>query len=99
MEESPLAKLRKHAFKALRRKTSNVVFLLLKLNELLLELNTSKFMSVFYKKKIKNGLFVPKYEKSSVIPEDMCTKPCSGTIISWSTKCITGLILYPTIDT
>ena len=33
-----------------------------------------------------NVLFVTKYEKSSVIPADMCTKPCSGSIISWSTE-------------
>ena len=33
-----------------------------------------------------NGIFNPKCEKSSVIPADMCTKPCSGPIISWSAK-------------
>ena len=33
-----------------------------------------------------NGLFLPKYEKSSVMMEDMCTKPCPGPIISRSTK-------------
>ena len=32
--------------------------------------------------KFDNGLFLPKYEKSSVTPENMCTKPCSGQIIS-----------------
>ena len=46
-----------------------------------------------------NGIFVPKYEKSSVIPEDMCTKSYSGTTISWITKWMTGFRLYPTIDT
>ena len=34
------------------RKTTKVVFLLLKLKELLLELNTLAFLSVFYKKKL-----------------------------------------------
>ena len=29
----------------------------------------------------------------------MCTKPCSGPMISRSTKWMTGFILYPTIDT
>ena len=33
-----------------------------------------------------NGLFLPKYENSSVMTVDMCTKPCSGPIIIWSTK-------------
>ena len=42
---------------------------------------------------------IPKYDKSSVMPEDMCTKPHSGPIISRSTKWVTGSILYPTIDT
>ena len=34
----------------------------------------------------ENGLFLPKYEKSSVVPVDMCTKPCVGPIIDRSTK-------------
>ena len=53
----------------------------------------------FLKEKIENGLFVPKYEKSSVMPSDMCTKPFSGPIISHSNKCMTGFIFYPTRDT
>ena len=53
----------------------------------------------FLQKQFDNGLFLPKYENSSVITEDMCTKPCSGTIISRSTKCMTGLRFYPTSDT
>ena len=52
----------------------------------------------FLQEKFDNGLFIPKYEKSSVIPEDMCTKPCSGQIISRRTKCMTGLKLYPTSE-
>ena len=24
-----------------------------------------------------NGLFLPEYEKSTVMPSDMCTKPCA----------------------
>ena len=31
--------------------------------------------------------------------EDMCTKTCSGPIISQSTKWMTGLRFYPTSDT
>ena len=53
----------------------------------------------FLQVKFENGLFIPKYDKSSFMREDMCTKPCSGPIISWSTKWITALKLYPTIDT
>ena len=33
-----------------------------------------------------NGIVVPKYEKSSVIPSDMCNKPFLGPIISHGTK-------------
>ena len=40
-----------------------------------------------------------KYEKSSVMPAGMCTKPCSGPIISRSTKWITGFRFYPTSET
>ena len=53
----------------------------------------------FLQEKFDNGLFIPKYEKSSVLLADMCTKPCSGPIISWSTKFMTGFSLYPTSDT
>ena len=47
----------------------------------------------------ENCLFIQKYDRSSVMPEDMCTKPCSVTIISQSTKWITGFRFYPTSDT
>ena len=40
----------------------------------------------FIQEQFDNIIFVPKNEKSSVIPEDMCTKPCSVPIISQSTK-------------
>ena len=40
----------------------------------------------FLQEIFENGLFLPKYEKSSVMPEDMCTKPCSGPIIIRSNK-------------
>ena len=43
-------------------------------------------------------LYFPKYENSSVIPEDICTKPFSDPIISRSTKCMTGIILYTSSD-
>ena len=39
----------------------------------------------FQQEKFDNSLFT-EYEKSSVVPADMCTKPCSATIISISTK-------------
>ena len=53
----------------------------------------------FLQEKFGNGLFIPKYEKFSVMTEDMCTKPYSGPIISWSNKWITGFRFYPTSDT
>ena len=46
----------------------------------------------FLQEKFDNGLFLPKYEKYSVMPADMCTKPCSGPIIIRSTKWMTGFI-------
>ena len=49
----------------------------------------------FLQEQFYNVLFVPKYEKYSVILEDMCIKPCQGTIISRSNKFINGLWLYP----
>ena len=53
----------------------------------------------FLQEKFDNGLFLPKYEKSSVMPEDMCTKPCSVPITSLITKWMTGFRLYPTSET
>ena len=53
----------------------------------------------FLQEKFDISLFLPKYAKSSVMPADMCTKPCSGPIISWRTKWITGFRLYPTSET
>ena len=53
----------------------------------------------FLQNNFDNGLFIPKYYKSSVMLADMCTKPCSGTIISGSNKWMTGFILYPISDT
>ena len=53
----------------------------------------------FLQQQIYNGIFLPKYEKYSVMLVDMCTKPCSGPIISQSTKYMTGLRLYLTSDT
>ena len=53
----------------------------------------------FLQEQFDNGPFVPKYEKYSVMLEDMCTKTCSGPIISQSTKWMTGLRFYPTSDT
>ena len=30
----------------------------------------------FLQEQFNNGLFLPKYENSSVMPADVCTKPC-----------------------
>ena len=46
-----------------------------------------------------NGLYLPKYEMSSVMPADICTKPPSSPIISRGTKCMTGFRFYPTSET
>ena len=46
-----------------------------------------------------NGIFVPKYKKSSVIQADIWTKICSGRTISMSNKWMNGFIFYPTSDT
>ena len=46
-----------------------------------------------------NGIFVPKYDNYSVVPEDMCTKPFSGPIISYSNKWMNGFWLHTTSDT
>ena len=53
----------------------------------------------FIQEKFDNGLFLPKYENSSVIPADMCTKSCSDPIISRSTKLINGFRFYRTSET
>ena len=53
----------------------------------------------FLQEQFDNGLFIPKYDNYSVIPEDMCTKTFVGPVISQSTKCMTGFIFYPTSDT
>ena len=53
----------------------------------------------FLQEQFDNGVFLPKYEKSSVIPENMCTKPCPGPIISQSNKWMTVFRLYPTSET
>ena len=53
----------------------------------------------FLQHQFDNGFFIPKYEKSSVMPEDICTKLCSGPIISRSTKWMTGFRFYPTSET
>ena len=50
----------------------------------------------FLQEQFYNGLFLPKYDKYSVMPSDMCTKPFSVPIISRSTKLMTGFIFCPT---
>ena len=54
---------------------------------------------MFPSRKIDIGLFVAKYEKYSAVPVDMCTKTFLVTIISGSTKRITGFRFYPYSDT
>ena len=53
----------------------------------------------FLQEQFDNGIFLPKYENSSVMLADMCTKPCSVPIISRSTKWITVFRFYPTSET
>ena len=45
-----------------------------------------------------NGPFIQKFDNYSVMPEDICTKPCAGPIISSSTKLMTGFRFYSTSD-
>ena len=40
----------------------------------------------FLQDQFDHCLFISKYDNYSVLPSDMCTKPCSGPIISRSTK-------------
>ena len=77
------------------RKTTKITFIFLKLIDLLLELNTLSFIQ----EQFKNITFVPKYENSSVILADMCTKPRLGTILIRITKFMTEFIFYPNSDT
>ena len=53
----------------------------------------------FIKEIFDNGIFIKKYQKSSVVPKNMCTKPCAHPIISRSNKWMNGLIFYSTSDT
>ena len=53
----------------------------------------------FLQEYFDNGLFLPKYENSSVMLADMCTKPCSVPIISRSNKWMTGFRFYATSET
>ena len=53
----------------------------------------------FLQEQFENCLFLVEYDNASVMPADMCTKPCSGLIISCSTKCMTGFRFYPTSET
>ena len=46
-----------------------------------------------------NGLFIPKYDNSSVMPADMFTKPFPVPIIIHSNKWMTGFIFYSTSET
>ena len=55
---------------------------------------------VYFLQKISyKVLFIPKYEKSSVMPANIYTKPCPFPIISRGTKWMAGFIFYPTSDT
>ena len=58
------------------------------------------YIPVYFLQKIFNkGLFVPKYDKYSVMLVDMCTKPCSDPIIISGNKSMIRFIFYRTIDT
>ena len=50
----------------------------------------------FLQEQFYNGFLLQNMK--SVMPVDMCTKPCVGTIIIQSTKWITGFRFYPTSD-
>ena len=53
-------------------------------------------ISVYFLQELfDNGIFVPKYENYSVMPESMCTKSCLGLIILRSNKCMAGFSFYP----
>ena len=52
----------------------------------------------FLQQQFDNSLFIPKYDKSSFMPADMCTKPCAGPIISWGNKWMTKFRFYPTSE-
>ena len=53
----------------------------------------------FLQEQFENGLFLPKYEIFSVMPADMCTKPCPGPIIRRINKWMTVFRFYPTSET
>ena len=53
----------------------------------------------FLQDRFDNGLFLPKYENSSVVPADVYTKPYSGPIIGRGTKWMTGFRFYPNSET
>ena len=57
------------------------------------------FTVCFLQEQFYNVIFITKYDNSSVMQSDMCTKSCSGPIISRNTKWVTGFIFYPTSDT
>ena len=57
------------------------------------------YIAVCFLQKNCNGIFVTKYDKSSIMLVYMCTKTCSGSIISRSIKCMTGFRFYLTSDT
>ena len=52
----------------------------------------------FLQEQFENGIFFPKCYKTTFMLADMCTKPCTGPIISRGTKFVTELIFYPTSD-
>ena len=50
---------------------------------------THRFMNIesklfFLQEKYDNGLFIPKYDKYTIMPDDMCVKSLYGTIINRS---------------
>ena len=53
----------------------------------------------FLQKQFDDGLFIQKYDNSSFMPLDMCTKLCSGPIITLINKWTTGFRFYTTSKT
>ena len=78
---------------------TQVVFLWLIIKELHLESKQINITVCFLQEIFDNGILVPKDEKYSVSPADMCTKSFLGPIISRSTKWMTGFWLYSSSDT
>ena len=72
--------------------------MLLKIKQLHLESNTFIFQCDFFKIFLQRYLF-PKYEKSSNIMADICTRPCLDPTISVINRCMTEFCFHLSRDT